>query len=310
MKKLVTRLLKFTFLLALLVLSLFFSTGYLTRNHRLGSIIDKHARLEQIQGPKLVVIGGSNIHFGLDSELLERATGLPVVNMGVNGSLGTHFYFDEVIPWLGKSDLLLFLGEHSHYQGSKFAGEQPFYKLLSKYPRGLRSLSLKELMNAPTYVGTTIRENLEYLTILTTWKIRGNKTFRENTNERGDYIGHRDQVPTYQSPRYDTFQPATVSLAVVPFLQAMNRRVAARGASLLLGFASIDRYFVNPNLVADIDRVIPANFPGQHLGLASDYTLPDSLFFDTAYHLRYEFRNLRTRMLIDDLRAVGVEIIE
>lgn len=49
------------------------------------SLIDKVERLESIQEPKIVLIGDSNLAFGIDSERIEEAFGMPVVNMGLHG---------------------------------------------------------------------------------------------------------------------------------------------------------------------------------------------------------------------------------
>src|SRR5688500_9034323 len=45
----------------------------------------KHDRLARDVPRKIVFIGGSNLAFGMDSGMVEKATGLPVVNMGMNG---------------------------------------------------------------------------------------------------------------------------------------------------------------------------------------------------------------------------------
>src|SRR5690606_31597265 len=45
----------------------------------------KRQRLASLPGPKVVMIGGSNLAFGVDSPLVEQITGCPVANMGMNG---------------------------------------------------------------------------------------------------------------------------------------------------------------------------------------------------------------------------------
>lgn len=43
------------------------------------------------QGPKIVLIGNSNLAFGINSEEIEQEIGMPVVNMGLHASLGNAF---------------------------------------------------------------------------------------------------------------------------------------------------------------------------------------------------------------------------
>src|SRR5690554_8180171 len=42
----------------------------------------KHDRLEALSGNRVVLVGGSNLAFGIDSKAIEAAVGCPVVNMG------------------------------------------------------------------------------------------------------------------------------------------------------------------------------------------------------------------------------------
>ena len=53
---------------------------------------DKIDRIEMIEEPKIVLIGNSNVAFGFDSEMIEEAFGMPVVNMGLHGALGNAFH--------------------------------------------------------------------------------------------------------------------------------------------------------------------------------------------------------------------------
>ena len=56
------------------------------------SLIDKVERLESIEEPKIVLIGDSNLAFGIDSEKIEEGHGIPVVNMGLHGGFGCLLY--------------------------------------------------------------------------------------------------------------------------------------------------------------------------------------------------------------------------
>ena len=51
----------------------------------------KHERLSSLPGKKIVLVGGSNLSYGIDSPLIERETGCPAVNMGLNGYFGVRY---------------------------------------------------------------------------------------------------------------------------------------------------------------------------------------------------------------------------
>ena len=55
------------------------------------SLIDKIDRLEAINEPKIVLVGNSNLAFGINSEEIEDSFGMPVANLGLNSELGNPF---------------------------------------------------------------------------------------------------------------------------------------------------------------------------------------------------------------------------
>ena len=58
----------------------------------MSAIIDKHERINKIKTPKIILAGGSNVAFGINSEEIEEAFSVPVVNMGLDAGLGLALY--------------------------------------------------------------------------------------------------------------------------------------------------------------------------------------------------------------------------
>ena len=60
-----------------------------------------------IEEPKIILIGNSNLAFGIDSEKIENSVGMPVVNLGLHGSLGNEFHESMAKKYIEKMTLLL-----------------------------------------------------------------------------------------------------------------------------------------------------------------------------------------------------------
>lgn len=73
---------------------------------------DKHHRLETIEGPKVVFVGGSNLAYGLDSPAVDAAVPHDVVNMGLNAFLGIRYLLQEVEDYLRPGDIAVLSFEH------------------------------------------------------------------------------------------------------------------------------------------------------------------------------------------------------
>jgi hypothetical protein len=81
------------------------------------AILDKHRLLAAAESPKLVLVGGSNVAFGVDSAAIRERLYIPVVNMGVTINFGLGRILDDVSPFLNPGDTLLVIPEYQHFAG-------------------------------------------------------------------------------------------------------------------------------------------------------------------------------------------------
>jgi hypothetical protein len=91
--------------------------GRLTETARgLCSFIDgKVAAASQIDGPKLLLIGGSNLHEGLSAQRISETIGVPSFNFGLQAGLGLRLILYEAKKVLRPGDTAILVLEYSHY---------------------------------------------------------------------------------------------------------------------------------------------------------------------------------------------------
>ncbi len=77
----------------------------------------KTRRLQESDRPRLILVGGSSVHFGLDARLLSERLGLAATNFGAHGSLGAHYMLDRVERQLAPGDVVLLTFEYPLFQG-------------------------------------------------------------------------------------------------------------------------------------------------------------------------------------------------
>src|SRR5437868_6343903 len=74
---------------------------------------DKHERLAQISGPRMIMVGGSSVAFGTDSaELARRLPEYQPVNMGLHFGIGLDAMLAEIKPIVRAGDLLVLSPEY------------------------------------------------------------------------------------------------------------------------------------------------------------------------------------------------------
>ena len=77
-------------------------------------MLDKERLLKEAPSPRLVLVGGSGLAFGIDSPTLEQALGgrYSVVNMGLHAGLGLDFMLNEALDGLREGDVVVLSPEY------------------------------------------------------------------------------------------------------------------------------------------------------------------------------------------------------
>ncbi len=288
-------------LLAFAGVMVIFFGPHITSNDYLASIAAKHERLRALGSPKVILVGGSNVAFGMDSEKVEEALCRPVVNMGVHASLGFRFMVDEVKAELGAGDVVIVALEYSNY-GRPERTDDILYLLVDRCPWALRHVPL---LDRPKVVMAILVMRLR-----SAWRgIRGNTyepphnpTYRAGGfNERGDMVGH------LVLPR-----PDTVLSEFAEYPEELVAEAFHTCAEELLGYAEeagATVLFSWPGRVpleGDRPRAdsIATDLRAHGLpviGSPSDYFFSDTLRYDTRYHLNGAGRQQRTMRLLRDV---------
>src|SRR5438105_4157685 len=87
----------------------------------MAAIIDKHKQIDIIKSPKIILGGGSNLAFGIDSKKLETAFNMPVINMGLHAGLGLTFILNELKYSIKKNDIVFLSIEYGLGKEGKYS---------------------------------------------------------------------------------------------------------------------------------------------------------------------------------------------
>ncbi len=155
----------------------------------LASTIEKHNLLRKTLPPRIIFIGGSNIAFGLDSEMIQKKLHYPVINIGLYGHLGLKFMLNEVKPYIKAKDILVIIPEYEQFFGSLCDGKRDTLMLmLDVNPPSIKYFTLNQIIRTIPTLFNYKRRTLVYL-------IKGSVPFdpiycRNAFNKNGDVIIH------------------------------------------------------------------------------------------------------------------------
>lgn len=263
------------------------------------SLLDKVERLESINGPKIVLIGNSNLAYGINSKLLEDALGMPVVNMGLSGSLGSAFHENMAKYNVCPGDVYVIC--HSGFDDNdRIQNPVEAWTCIENHFhlwKLLRWSDMPDMLQAlPTYLERAFNQ---YSYADNRELMDGEK--RTAFNEYGDFAIYRE----YNG--YTTegeVKPSEVGDECVNRINELNQYLSSRGANLVIaGYPIVscattasDEEFVSfqNELEKRLDCPVISNY--------LDYKFDEMYFYDFVLHLTSEGAELRTQQLIVDLQ--------
>lgn len=264
------------------------------------SIIDKLDYAASITRPKIILVGNSNVPFGFDSELLEKETGMAVVNLGIHGSLQNAFQENLAKDSLKSGDIILIC--HSNFKDNGKLGQASLACItIENHFDYLKFLSPKD------YVSFFIC-SFDYMAKATGLFLshQGNKDTkdvysRNAFNKYGDVCYPRKPLGNLEK----TELPG-VSKTCMKRLKKLRRYAENKGASVLIaGYPIlIDRDDENgqTEYFENFQKELEKQSPVPVICNYKDYFFDESYFYNTNLHLTNEGAKIRSKKTADDLK--------
>ena len=305
MKRFVKKVLLFIFCVCALVsafLVFFFTqiSPQYTDNYQ-ASIIDKVARLESLESPKIILVGNSNLVYGINSELIQEEMGMPVVNLGLHGGLGNMFHEDMAKLNIGEGDIVVVC--HTSYADENQLENPELTWMTIENHRNLWNIVQPKdigalLTGLPSYVLKTSYFWLTGQEDHTVNKHNQRKVF----NEYGDNVYPRDKV-LYKFTA-GTVDVPEINQNCIGRLNEFDQYCDDRGADMVIAAYPIADCEFTPDEIEYIEfqNKLAQELECEIISDFTDYFISSELFYDTPYHLSSEGAVVRTQQLILDLK--------
>lgn len=239
--------------------------------------------------------------FGIDSEKIEEAFGMPVVNMGLHGGLGNAFHEEMARLNITEGDIYI-ICHCSYSDDGLLKNSELAWITLENHP------SLWKILRKEDYL-PMIKSYPVYLKkCIALWLTdSGNKMdegvySRAAFNEYGD-IEWADNGQEYIFKDGDIFVPQ-ISDNVCERLNDLNIYLKERGATLLIAGYPITKNETTPEaeLYIKFQKELEEKLDVPVISDFTDYFYPENYFLNTEYHLNTLGKRERTAQLISDLK--------
>lgn len=283
------------------------------KNSYMYAINDKYNALSSLKSPKIVLVGGSNLAFGIDSERIANSIGLPVINTSLHANIGLKLMEDSVYQFIHSGDIIIVVPEYGQFYQSYWGKSELMQAINAKKDLVYHVNSCRQLANIIKYGCILIAEaiNQKLLNgipfnlpqnVIPTQNGSANIYTRSAFNEYGDVVSHL-HVPRYKKYTLNAkgCRFSEIDTAAIDDLREFQEKVATRDAKYMVAYPGIEESYFCREYAERLDSLLKKS----HINLISspfDYVYNEKYFFDTEYHLNAEGRAMRTATLISQIR--------
>ncbi len=301
-----------SFFLALLILPMGYflavqSLPAMLRGSLMGSIYVKQQLVEQTPGARIIVIGGSSVPYSIECEKVAQAAGMPCIAMGATAYLGIEYYLNLVEDFLHEGDVVVLAPEFAMLKDS--VSYSTTWMAVENAPQLIKAIPL-------SYVPQMVKAYYTYGSKkIDLWRQKGAPTLTPEEEYTAAGFGPWGDITLYREPLlesgYDknntlTLDEESLSPKVVKNINRFAEKAEKQGATVLLTWAPFDSlaYQGSGEALQEFAEQLYEEVHVPYVGDLQDCMLPAELFYDSNNHLTSEGAQLRTQMLLRDLKAM------
>ncbi|MCQ2181911.1 MAG: hypothetical protein MJY89_00680 [Bacteroidales bacterium] len=295
-----TGILAVTLLNIIFVLCIRVGNPYSAASHEI-NLVNSISKLDTVNEPKIIIIGGSGCGFGFDSRMISEHYSMPVINTGTHAGLGLRLQLELFMRYISQDDIVIVVPEYSQFEKMNYWGGETTLRIFSSiYPEGYTYCSnlqfLYLLFYSPKHFFHAINSKEFVLDPESPYSKYSLNDFGDVTNFEAR---NHQQIEVYRPLK--TYNPYVRKL-----LTDCHKEVQKRNARMLLLPPSLAiSSFENSRSFIERLNTIFNSGPEPHFVAAPErYALPDTLYFDTPYHLTQDGVILRTSLLIEDIDSI------
>ncbi|WP_157943692.1 MULTISPECIES: hypothetical protein [Arenibacter] len=270
----------------------------------MAGIIPKINKLKKVKTRKIVIIGGSNASFGIDSDLMERQLGIPVVNMALHGGLPLYYLLEQVKPFMNKGDILILSREYDGLVGDNRWAHMTGTELPKIITYDLSGLST--LLSSRTFFETTTSSLFNTLKLYIkrypmkaqkdTTSVYSSRAFK-NDNIFSDFLQGKygSDIEEHPLPK-----PGINSL-IIDGLRKNLQYFRNKGINFYLTPPVIVKGYYKEEDMKSFWEFISEGTKIPMLNEKKMYSYNKSYFLNSHYHNNATGRRIRTISIIDDI---------
>lgn len=273
-----------------------------------------YQRLESLkERKKIVVIGNSNVAFGVDSALAERLfkeaeLDYAVCNFGLYGSLGTKMMLDLADDFIQKDDIVIFTPEvNAQSLSLYFSAKEAWYAIdgdMAMFSAFAEEDKGKLIGNFFGYVSDKyiLHESGQMAQGSGVYAAASFDEYCDLKNYSRPYNALPNLVDINNPLSFDVSQ---FGEGFIEYVNEWYSEIKKKGAEMYYSFAPMNRKAFAEGIsgAEEFYDFIAESFDFPVIGYVEDYIMDPEWFYDSNFHLNEYGMTIRTVNLVNDLKT-------
>ncbi len=257
---------------------------------------------------RIILIGGSNIAFGFNSQILADSLDCDVINMGITAGIGLKGMLDQYDPYTKVGDIVIISPEYEHFYNRFAYGEESYSELcyMHDFPN-ITQMNLQQwqtiVMHTPANIEAAINSAVyhKHLTQEEKDSIYSVDIHQISAfNQYGDVVRHweydKHALRTKDMQKQPLDEPNTCfSNWLFKYIESLKQK----GVKVMFYPPSLctSAYDIGKQEIDYVGNLLREN-NNAFICPLTELIYPDTLFYDTKYHLRKIGVDRRTKHLL------------
>ncbi|RYE35799.1 MAG: hypothetical protein EOP42_05650 [Sphingobacteriaceae bacterium] len=294
------------FTLGIMLIASVFLPPKNSRQNMLYTQIDKNNLLKNVTSPRIIFVGGSNLAYGLDSKQIRDSLHVNPINTGIHINIGLKYMLENALQYVKPGDVIVISAEYQQFYGDLADGETELFSIVTDIaPQSRKLLDYKQYFKLLKLVPQFAQSKLQprFLFLKYPQDTIVGRYDRKAFNQFGDATAHWKL--SAENPKPYAEMTTSFNKDILQTLAYFRSVVNQKKAKLYITFPGYQAssYKINQIQIKQVQQKLQDSF-FVLISTPKEYIIPDSLIFDTPYHLTKKGVDLRTKLLINDLRKV------
>ncbi|MBR1774071.1 MAG: hypothetical protein IJ759_00955 [Bacteroidales bacterium] len=246
----------------------------------------------------VILIGGSNLAFGMNSPLLEDSLKMQVINTSIHAGIGMKAMMDEFCKYAKAGDIVVLAPEYGHPYGT-WVGQEALSQLFSIYPYIWKDFNGLQWKTVISEIPSSLSMKKDYYKYrLAHKKPKWNPYALSSFNDNGDVVAHWDK-PKETFPHNKPADEDKFSEKYFTYLARQVKELQNRGVKVIIVPPVIEKtsFIAVQRNVKRIEETYKKYNLRQECP-SEVFAFADSLNYNTSYHFGKQGADKRTLLLV------------